>query len=74
MQNRQYGDYQFDIYLNGLQGKLPRCPVDYGSLERAGVEVLPSWVGPLCLLRCALSLVAALSVASLRRAIMSLRE
>ena len=74
MQTRQYGDYQFDIYLNGLQGKLPRYPVDYGSLERAGAEVLPSWVGPLCLLRCTLSLVAALSVTSLRRTIMSLLE
>jgi lactate 2-monooxygenase len=44
MQSRQYGDYQFDIYLDGLQGKLPRYPVDYTSLERAGAEVLPSWV------------------------------
>jgi lactate 2-monooxygenase len=44
MQTRQYGDYQFDIYLDGLQGKLPRYPVDYTSLERAGAEVLPSWV------------------------------
>ena len=44
MQTRQYGDYQFDIYLNGLQGKLPRYPVDYGSLARAGAEVLLSWV------------------------------
>ena len=44
MQSRQYGDYQLDIYLDGLQGKLPRYPVDYTSLERAGAEVLPSWV------------------------------
>ena len=44
MQTHQYGDYQFDIYLNGLQGKLPRFPVDFASLERAGAEVLPSWV------------------------------
>jgi lactate 2-monooxygenase len=44
MQTRQYGDYQFDIYLDGLQGKLPRYPVDYRSLERAATEVLPPWV------------------------------
>ncbi len=44
MPGHQYGDYQWDIYLDGLQGKLPRFPVDYASLERAAVEVLPSWV------------------------------
>ena len=32
------------IYLDGLQGQLPRFPVDHASLERAAVEVLPSWV------------------------------
>jgi FMN-dependent dehydrogenase len=40
----QYGDYQWDICLSGLQGKLPKYPVDYPSLERAAAEVLPSWV------------------------------
>jgi lactate 2-monooxygenase len=40
----QYGDYHWDIYLPGLQGKLPKYPVDYPSLERAAAEVLPSWV------------------------------
>jgi lactate 2-monooxygenase len=40
----QHGDYQMEIYADGLQGKLPRYPVDYASLERAAVEVLPSWV------------------------------
>jgi lactate 2-monooxygenase len=44
MQTHQYGDYQFDIYLDGLQGKLPRYPVDFRSLERAATEVLPPWV------------------------------
>jgi lactate 2-monooxygenase len=44
MPGHQYGDYQWDIYGDGLQGKLPRFPVDYASLERAAVEVLPSWV------------------------------
>jgi lactate 2-monooxygenase len=37
-------DYQMQIYLDGLQGQLPRFPVDHASLERAAVEVLPSWV------------------------------
>jgi lactate 2-monooxygenase len=44
LSEHQYGDYQWDIYGDGLQGKLPRFPVDYASLERAAVEVLPSWV------------------------------
>jgi hypothetical protein len=44
MQTRRYGDYRTDIYLDGLQGKLPRYPVDYRSLERAATEVLPPWV------------------------------
>jgi lactate 2-monooxygenase len=44
MPTPQYGDYQSEIYGDGLQGKLPRFPVDYASLECAAVEVLPSWV------------------------------
>jgi lactate 2-monooxygenase len=44
MPQRAYGDYQFDIYLDGMRGKLPVYPVDYGSLERAAAEVLPPWV------------------------------
>jgi lactate 2-monooxygenase len=39
-----YGDYQMEIYEDGLRGQLPRFPVDYASLEGAAVEVLPSWV------------------------------
>lgn len=42
MQTRPYGDYQIEIYLGGLQGKLPRYPVDYSSLERAATEALPT--------------------------------
>src|SRR5271163_1956700 len=30
----QYGDYQFDIYFDGLEGQLPKYPVDFASLER----------------------------------------
>ena len=40
----QYGDYQLDIYFDGLEGRLPRYPVDFASLERKAAEVLPSWV------------------------------
>ena len=40
----QYGDYQHEVYLNGLDGQLPRYPVDFTSLERAAAEVLPSFV------------------------------
>jgi FMN-dependent dehydrogenase len=39
-----FGDYQMEIYEDGLKGRLPRFPVDYASLERAAVKVLPSWV------------------------------
>ena len=44
VKEQQYGDYQMEIYLGGLEGKLPRFPVDYASLEAAAAEVLPSWV------------------------------
>src|SRR6266478_2782136 len=44
MSNVQYGDYQFEIYFDGLEGRVPRYPVDYPSLERAAAEVLPSFV------------------------------
>jgi hypothetical protein len=40
----QYGDYQFDIYFDGLDGQLPKYPVDFASLERKAAETLPSWV------------------------------
>jgi isopentenyl diphosphate isomerase/L-lactate dehydrogenase-like FMN-dependent dehydrogenase len=40
----QYGDYQFEIYFDGLEGQLPKYPVDFASLERKAAEVLPSWV------------------------------
>jgi lactate 2-monooxygenase len=40
----QYGDYQYEIYLNGLRGELPRYPADFESLERKAAEAMPSWV------------------------------
>src|ERR1700722_11480537 len=44
MPTPQYGDYQSEIYGGGLQGNLPRFPVDFDSLERAAIEVLPPWI------------------------------
>src|ERR1700744_4005494 len=44
MPTPQYGDYQSEIYGAGLHGNLPRFPVDFASLERAAMEVLPSWI------------------------------
>jgi lactate 2-monooxygenase len=44
MPSGHYGDYQMEIYGGGLDGKLPRFPVDFASLERAAAGVLPSWV------------------------------
>jgi lactate 2-monooxygenase len=40
----QYGDHQFDIYFDGIEGQLPRYPIDFAALERAAAEVLPPWV------------------------------
>jgi lactate 2-monooxygenase len=44
MTKRQYGDFQFDIYRDGLQGIMPRYPVDFAALETKASEVLPWWV------------------------------
>ena len=44
MPTQQYGDYQFEIYLDGLEGRVPKYPVDFPSLERKAGEVLPWWV------------------------------
>ena len=41
---RQFGDLQLDIYLGGLEGRFPKYPVDFASLERKAAEVLPWWV------------------------------
>jgi hypothetical protein len=34
-----FGDYQFEIYFNGLSGQLPKYPVDFAALERKAAEV-----------------------------------
>jgi lactate 2-monooxygenase len=41
---RQYGDFQVDIYENGVQGVMPCYPVDFATLETKAGEVLPWWV------------------------------
>jgi lactate 2-monooxygenase len=35
-----YGDYQNEIYLNGLRGVLPKLPVDFASLEARAAATL----------------------------------
>jgi hypothetical protein len=42
----QYGDYQFDIYFNGLDGQLPKYPVDFASLERKAAAGMPRPMSP----------------------------
>jgi isopentenyl diphosphate isomerase/L-lactate dehydrogenase-like FMN-dependent dehydrogenase len=44
MPSQQYGDYQFEIYFDGLEGRVPKYPVDFPLLERKAGEVLPWWV------------------------------
>lgn len=36
-----YGDYQNEIYGGGLQGVLPRLPVDFKTLEERVASALP---------------------------------
>ncbi len=33
-----FGNYQYEIYLEGLGGKLPELPTSYEALERGGPE------------------------------------
>lgn len=40
----RYGDYQFEIYGAGLEGTVPRFPVDAESLHRKAAEAMPDWV------------------------------
>jgi len=41
---RNFGDYQNEIYLNGLGGVLPKLPVDYARLEARAMEAMPASV------------------------------
>ncbi|MZD05595.1 lactate 2-monooxygenase [Streptomyces sp. SID5785] len=40
----QFGDYQFEIYLDGLRGVVPTQPMDWASLERRARAALPDSV------------------------------
>ena len=40
----QYGDFQTQIYLAGLQGILPKLPVDFATLEPLAHAAMPNWV------------------------------
>ncbi|OLT41121.1 lactate 2-monooxygenase [Saccharomonospora sp. CUA-673] len=40
----RYGDYQLEIYLNGMRGRLPRFPADAATMEQRAAEALPPWV------------------------------
>lgn len=44
MINKQYGDFQLDIYKDGLKGVVPRYPVDFASLEKQAKEIMPWWI------------------------------
>ncbi|MFF0431094.1 alpha-hydroxy-acid oxidizing protein [Streptomyces sp. NPDC004327] len=39
--NQRFGDYQNEIYLNGLFGTLPKLPVDFAGLEQRAEAALP---------------------------------
>ena len=39
-----FGDYQSEIYGNGLRGILPRLPVDFHSLEQKAQAIMPASV------------------------------
>ena len=39
-----FGDFQTQIYLDGLRGRLSRLPVDFDSLERRAQAAMPPWV------------------------------
>lgn len=44
MPTSQYGDYQLEIYSNGLSGTMPRYPVDFAGVEQQAQAVLPWWL------------------------------
>ncbi|GAA2151269.1 lactate 2-monooxygenase [Kitasatospora kazusensis] len=42
--DRQFGDYQNEIYFNGLSGVLPELPMSFAGLERRAEAALPPGV------------------------------
>ncbi len=41
---QQFGDFQLEIYRDGMKGVLPRYPVDHAGLERKAAEALAPWI------------------------------
>jgi lactate 2-monooxygenase len=39
-----HGDFQYEIYLNGLVGALPRFPMTFDELSERAQSALPPWV------------------------------
>jgi lactate 2-monooxygenase len=39
-----FGDYQNEIYFGGLQGVLPKLPVDSSTLEARAAVAMPPWI------------------------------
>lgn len=42
----QFGDYQFEIYLDGLRGVTPSQPMDFAALEQRAQAALSPPSGP----------------------------
>ncbi|GAA2299724.1 alpha-hydroxy-acid oxidizing protein [Streptomyces kunmingensis] len=40
----QFGDYQYEIYLDGLRGVVPTLPMEFGALEERARAALPASV------------------------------
>jgi lactate 2-monooxygenase len=40
----RYGDYQWEIYFDGLRGVLPKFPVDFDGLEQRAAAAMPPWI------------------------------
>ncbi|HTI51866.1 MAG TPA: alpha-hydroxy-acid oxidizing protein, partial [Planctomycetaceae bacterium] len=41
---KNFGDYQLEIYFNGLRGVLPKLPVDMPTLEQKAMAAWPESV------------------------------
>ena len=41
---QQFGDFQLEIYRDGMKGVLPRYPIDHAGLERKAAEALAPWI------------------------------
>lgn len=39
-----FGDFQMDIYRDGLRGIIPKVPTDFATLERRAAQAMPTFV------------------------------